>query len=331
MNDILNRLTRKQKKIQAYRPFPPELVKSLDKWFKIELTYTSNAIEGNTLTRQETALVVEKGLTVAGKSLVEHLEAINHAQALEYIKKLVTKKTKDINEKEILNIHHIILSKIDDSNAGRYRNVSVRIAGSAVIMPSPLKVPELMSQFMEWLHANNSKHPLATAADAHFKFVSIHPFTDGNGRTARLLMNILLMQSGYPPALIRKEDRLYYINAIEKGQLHGKMDAYYHIIYRSIERSLDIYLKAVQKEEPKSEPQKTTQLLKIGELAKATGESVPTIRYWTQEELLEVAEYTKGGYQLYEQSMIMRAKKIRRLQKEKRLTIAEVKENLKNG
>lgn len=331
MNDLLKKITEKQKKVQAHRPFPIELVKSLDEWFKIELTYTSNAIEGNTLTRQETALIVEKGLTVAGKSFTEHLEAVNHAHALEYIKKLAGKKRKDITENEILGIHHIILSKIDDSNAGRYRNVPVRIAGSTVVMPNPLKVPDLMSQFMTWLHLNNSEHPVTIAADAHFKFVSIHPFIDGNGRTARLLMNLLLMQEGYPPALIRKEDRLQYINAIEKGQLHGKMDDYYHIIYRGIERSLDIYLKATQKEEPDGELQKNTKLLKIGELAKAAGETVPTIRYWTKEGLLEVAEHTKGGYQLYDASMILRAQIIRKLQKKKRLTIAEVKEELKNS
>lgn len=331
MNGLLKKITAKQKKVQTYRPFPVELVKSLNEWFKIELTYTSNAIEGNTLTRQETALVVEKGLTVAGKSLTEHLEAVNHAQALEYIKKSVSKKRKDITEKEILNIHHIILSKMNDLNAGRYRNVPVRIAGSTVVMPNPLKVPGLMSQFIAWLRGNNSEHPATIAADAHFKFVSIHPFTDGNGRTARLLMNLLLMQAGYPPALIRKEDRLQYINAIEKGQLYGKMDDYYHIIYRGIERSLDIYLKAVEKEKPTSKVQKSTKLLKIGELAKATEESVPTIRYWTQEGLLEVAEHTKGGYQLYDASMILRAQIIRKLQKKKRLTIAEVKEELKNS
>ncbi|MEK7523829.1 MAG: Fic family protein [Patescibacteria group bacterium] len=331
MSGLLKKITEKQKKVQAHRPFPRELINDLDGWFKIELTYTSNAIEGNTLTRQETALVVEKGLTVAGKSLTEHLEAMNHAHALEYIKKLVRKKRADITEKEILDIHRIILSRIDDANAGRYRNVPVRIAGSTVIMPNPLKVPDLMSQFMRWMHRGNAEHPATIAADAHLKFVSIHPFIDGNGRTARLLMNLLLMQKGYPPALVRKEDRLAYINAIEQAQLHGEMDDYYRIIYRSIERSLDIYLKAVGREDPASKSQKKTKLLKIGELARATGESVATIRFWTEEELLEVEQYTESGYALYASSMIERVNKIRRLQKEKRLTIAEVKVSLKNS
>ena len=219
---------------------------------------------------------------------------------------------------------------IDVSAIGK-ESVPVRIAGSTVVMPNPMKLPVLMENFMTWLHGKNSGHPATIAADAHFKFVSIHPFTDGNGRTARLLMNLLLMQEGYSPALIRKEDRLAYINAIEKGQLHGEMNDYYQIIYRSIERSLDIYLKAVEKEKPQGKSQKFRGLLKIGELAKAVGESVPTIRYWTQEKLLEVAEYTNGGYQLYGQSMIVLAKKIRQLQQKKRLTISEIKESLKNA
>ena len=325
LNELLKKITARQRKLQAHRPLPPALVQNLNEWFKIELTYTSNAIEGNTLTRQETALVVEKGITVAGKSLIEHLEAVNHADALEFIKNL----TAHITEKHILDLHNIILSKIDDTNAGRYRNVAVRIAGSTVIFPNPMKVPTRMGEFISWLHGKNNDHPAKIAADAHFKFVSIHPFTDGNGRTARLLMNLLLMQAGYPPALIKKEDRLKYINAIEKGQLEHDLQDYYRVIYESVDNSLQIYLNAIEGKELKNSTitkrpgQK--KLLKIGELAASTKESVPTIRYWTQEGLLKAAQHTKSGYQLYDPSMIVRAKKIRQLQKEQRLTIAELK------
>ncbi len=332
MGTLLQKISGQKKKLESFRPLSPDLVKNLDEWFKVELTYTSNAIEGNTLSRQETALVVEKGITIGGKSLNEHLEAINHAQALVFIKNLVGKKRTEITEKDLLDVHHVILSKIDDVNAGRYRNVPVRIAGSTVVMPNPLKVPELMSEFMKWLHSKNTDHPVKFAADAHFKFVSIHPFFDGNGRTARLLMNLLLMQESYPPALIKKEDRLKYINAIEKGQLSGDLADYYQIMYESVGTSLDIYLKAVDHKEPtenkKSESTKK-KLLKIGELAKAAHENVPTIRFWTQEGLLEVAEHSPGGYQLYDEQMIGRAKNIRQLQEEKRLTIKELKDTFK--
>ncbi len=328
MDDLLKRLTEKKKKLDGYRPLSSALVNNLNEWFRIELTYTSNAIEGNTLTRKETALVVEEGITVRGKTLKEHLEAINHAQALDFIKDLVNKKREEITKREILDIHALILKKIDDDNAGRYRNVAVRIRGVDIILPNPLKVPELMEDFFAWLHSKNNEHPAKIAADAHFKFVSIHPHSDGNGRTARLLMNLLLMQKGYPPALIRKEDRDIYIDSIGKAQLSSAFEDYYAVIYRAIDRSLDIYLDAVEGKIPNAVVQK--RLLRIGELAKETGETVHTIRHWTEKGLLEVAEHTEAGYQLFDRSMIERVKEIRKLQKEERLSIDEIRNKLES-
>jgi len=302
---------------------------NLEEWFRIELTYTSNAIEGNTLSRKETAMVVEKGLTVAGKTLKEHLEAINHSQALDWIKELVGKKRESIPERRILDLHHLILNKIDDDNAGKYRTVRVRIAGSTVILPNPAKVPELMKGFMAWLHAQSDKPCLQTAADAHFKLVTIHPFTDGNGRTARLLMNMLLMQGGYPPALIRKEDRGRYIDAIEEGQLKGGLSDYYQVIYEAVDRSFDIYFEALgKKDDPEEKRSGTRDLLKIGELAKLSGESVPTIRFWAQRGLLPVAGHTPKGYQLFSRDCALTIKRIRTLQEEKRLTLEEIRNTL---
>lgn len=315
MNDILKRIAEKKKRFDGYKPFPDALLKNFHEWFKIELTYTSNAIEGNTLSRAQTALIVEKGITTEGKSITEHLEAVNHAKALDYIQTLTNQTHKDITEHTILDIHAIILHSIDPTNAGRYRTVPVRIAGSSVILPNYIKVPDLMSEYIRWMHQQHGS-VLQQALNAHFKLVSIHPFTDGNGRAARLLFNLLLTQSGYPPAIIRKEDRSLYINSIEKGQLTGNLADYQQVMLAAVERSLDIYLEAL--EEGK-------KLMKIGEVAKLTGESVPTIRYWTHEGLLSVAEKTKGGYQLYDKKTLSRVKKIRQLQSEKRLTIAELK------
>lgn len=248
MDNKLKQLTAKKNKLDAYRPLPPELVKNLDRWFKIELTYTSNAIEGNTLTRAETALVVEKGLTVQGKSLTEHLEATNHAEALDYVKTLVGKKRQDITEQDILDIHRLILNKIEEGNAGRYRTQHARLTETDVILPNPIKVPDLMKEFVEWLVGDNHDHIIKIGADTHYKLVSIHPFSDGNGRASRLLMNLLLMQKGYPPAIIRKEDRLAYINALEKAQKGGGLDDFYNLIYEAVDRSLDIYLEALEPE-----------------------------------------------------------------------------------
>jgi len=141
-------LSNKKAQLDQFRPLPPELVTNLDDWFRVELTYTSNAIEGNTLTRQETALVVEKGLTVRGKSLNEHLEARNHANALDHVNTLVDRSSTTITEQDILAIHHMILHAIDDPNAGFYRSVPVRISGSLVVLPNHVKVPRLMAAFV---------------------------------------------------------------------------------------------------------------------------------------------------------------------------------------
>lgn len=304
---------------------PDTLVRNLDDWFRVELTYTSNAIEGNTLTRRETALVVEKGLTVGGKSLTEHLEATNHAHALDWVKEQVKRKPSSLTEKDILHIHDIILKGIDDANAGHYRSVPVRISGSAVVLPNPRKVPDLMQDFVEWLKHSGNLHPVELAAEAHYRLVTIHPFVDGNGRTARLLMNMILLMTGYPSAIIRKRDRLAYIGSLEKAQLGGSKDDYLKIIAKAVDRSLDIYLKAANGED--AEQPESDMLLKIGELAKQTGESNSTIRHWTKKGLLDVAEVTEAGYQLYAPDMIERIKQIHAL-KEQRLTLHEIKERL---
>ena len=321
-------LTRKKQKLDQYRPLPPALVKNLEQWFLIELTYTSNALEGNTLTRKETAAVVEKGLTIGGKSLIEHLEATNHAKALQNIMDLAGSKTNDLSEDDILTIHNTILRGIDDENAGYYRNIPVRIAGSNVILPNAARVPNRMRDFEAWIQSDHDFHPVELAAKAHYQLVTIHPFVDGNGRTARLLMNLILLQNGYSPALIRKRDRLKYISALEKAQLGGSSDDYFKVIYDAVNRSLDIYLNAVTgKDEKKPQVTKTKNLLRIGQLAKQSGESTATIRYWTKEGLLQVADTTPSGYQLYTPDLIERVKVIRALQAQ-RYTLAEIKGKL---
>lgn len=321
-----DKLSQKKKQLDDFRPLPPELTRNLNDWFRVELTYTSNAIEGNTLTRRETAVVIEKGLTVGGKSLKEHLEATNHAHALDFVHSLIKKKPSQLTAKDVLAIHDIILAGIDADNAGHYRNVPVRISGSTVVMPNPRKVPDLMDGFQTWLTSKHKIHPVAFAGEAHYRLVTIHPFVDGNGRTARLLMNLLLMMMGYPPAIIRKRDRLAYIGALEKAQLGGSKEAYEKIIAKAAERSLDIYLKAAKGESAIGDVD-TDELLKIGELAKAVGETVPTIRYWTKEGLLEVAEVTKSGYQMYATEMVQRCEQIKRLKAE-RLTLEEIKQKI---
>ena len=323
MKDIrewLEEIEEKRARLEGLGGLSLAAEKNLDEWYRVELTYTSNAIEGNTLSRAETALVVEKGLTVAGKSIQEHLEASNHAQAWEWAKKQAEKKKYQLSEHDLLELHRLILQRIDDSYAGRYRSVPVRIAGSRVIMPNPVKVPDLMKKYFVWL-GEGTKNKVLQACEAHYRLVSIHPFTDGNGRTARLVMNLLLLCAGYPPIIVRKEDRHEYLMSLETAQLGGTTNKYYELMLVGLSRSLDIYLGAVGAETQKIELDK---LLKVGELATLSGESVATIRHWTKMGLLPVAGYTKGGYQLYARSQIETVKKIRELQKEKRLSLEEI-------
>ncbi len=267
MDNKLQLLKTKKQWLENYKPFPKEIEINLQEWFRIELTYTSNAIEGNTLTRQETALVVDEGLTVEGKSLTEHQEAINHSLALDYIYALANQKQK-LSLNEILEIHNIILNKIDDSNKGRLRTVSVRLKGSETILPNPLKVPELMNDFVIWLQDEDQNDPIKFAIDAHFKFVTIHPFVDGNGRVGRLLMNLLLIRAGYPPAIIRKEDRNEYVKSLEKGQTKEEMDDYYTLMINAVDRSLDIYLEALNPKEENVNEIQEKRFLTTDEVAK---------------------------------------------------------------
>ncbi|MBD8922712.1 Fic family protein [bacterium] len=197
------------------RPIPKETLKSLEESINLEWTYNSNGIEGNTLTLKETQVVLE-GITVGGKSIKEHLEAINHQKAILYLNDLV-KENNPITEWNIKSIHQLVLKNIDDENAGRYRRENVTIKGATHISPDYLKVPELMEKLVLNYKNWNNFHPIIQASLLHGELVKIHPFIDGNGRTSRLLMNLDLMNHGYNPIIIKKEDRLKYYEALDKA------------------------------------------------------------------------------------------------------------------
>ena len=206
-----------KKELDSKRPIPKETLKSLKESINLEWTYNSNGIEGNTLTLRETQVVLE-GITVGGKSIKEHLEAINHEKAILYLDDLV-KDNEPISEWNIKNIHQLILKDIDNENAGRYRKENVTIKGAVHIPPDYLKVPELMEKLILTYNTWNEYHPIIQAALLHGELVKIHPFADGNGRTSRLLMNLVLMNSGYNPVIIKKEDRLKYYEALDKAHM----------------------------------------------------------------------------------------------------------------
>lgn len=335
MDGKLKQLTEKKRQLEAMQSLPPELIENLEEWFKVELTYSSNAIEGNTLSRIETAEVIERGVAavISGKPLKDQLEAINHSRAVEFIKQLVKERKghQFITEDDIKAIHRIILHSINDEWAGKYRQTEVFIHGSGTELPMPHVVPHAMQEFIQWIQGQQETHPVRVASDAHFRFVSIHPFIDGNGRTARLLMNVVLIMHGYPMAIIRNEERREYLATFDIARKHNNMRPFYDIVESAVERSLDAYIKAGLGKSIMSglaSPIKDKKLLKIGELAKATGETIHTIRFWTREGLLEVKEHTDSGYQLFDSSIPERVKEIRRLAEVERLTISEIKQRL---
>jgi Fic family protein len=258
------------------------------------------------------------------------LEAINHSKALDWLKQMVAEPRHAVGEGEILDLHGMILKGIDDVNTGRYRPVAVRISGSTVVLPNPRKVPELMGQFVSWLKASTALHPAELASQAHYRLVSIHPFIDGNGRTARLLMNLLLMRKGFPPAFIRPRERLNYLNGLEKAQLGGSLEDYEKLMFKCMDRSLDIYLDAARGKTPSKKTSPPSTVLRIGALAKKTGESVATLRHWTKEGLLQPTGHTDSGYTLYPSDGAERVKRIRELQSQ-RLSLSEIKKELERG
>lgn len=233
------RIAEKKAELDALRPLGGRTLAALDRWLDVELTYTSNALEGNTLTRNETAIILEKGITVSGKPLREHLEATGHRDALVYVRELAG-KSGPLREIDVRNIHRLVLQKVDPDEAGRYSNHQRLIAGSSLLLPSPAEIPARMGDFGRQLeHAGSTPE---AAFDAHEQLVTIHPFSDGNGRTARLLMNLLLLKGGYPPAVIRPEDRPAYHTSLEAVQLHGDRASYHRFMNTRLEAALDHHL-----------------------------------------------------------------------------------------
>lgn len=244
INSILTKIDKLKLELDLYRPFPVEQLENLEQFFKIEYTFDSNRIEGNTLTHMETALVVEKGMTIDGKPLREHLEVINHADAVDFVKDLVINKI-EFTEVILKEIHSLVLRGIDKENAGRYRDVNVRISGSKHVPPVHFIIPEKMDQYFSFYKNNkNILHPIVLAADMHEQLVTIHPFVDGNGRTSRLIMNLILLQHGYTLANISGEykNRMQYYNALEAVQVNNDHTLFYQFISNSVEMSISKYL-----------------------------------------------------------------------------------------
>lgn len=215
MKDTLRKIDLLKTKIDTHRPMDAHLLKQLREYFRIGMAYSSNALEGNSLTETETKIVIEDGITIGGKPVKDHLEALGHSEAYDLLFSLA--KCQDITEANIKELHRLFYYRIDESQAGKYRKQKVIITGTDFIPPAPEKIADLMKTFVNDLPSKREKnHPVEFAAIIHKELVTIHPFIDGNGRAARLLMNLALLQSGYPVAIIPPVLRREYLDTLNK-------------------------------------------------------------------------------------------------------------------
>ncbi|MBI9081287.1 MAG: Fic family protein [Pseudodesulfovibrio sp.] len=227
-------------RLDARRPLPGTVVSNLREDLAVRWTYNSNAIEGNTLTLRETKVVLE-GITVGGKSMKEHLEATNHVHAIDFIFELVD-KGEPLTERTIKEVHALVLKGINDDIAGKYRTENVVISGADHVPPDHLHVAEQMAGFMAWYAGDGmSLHVVERAARLHVDLVKIHPFSDGNGRTARLLMNLELMQGGFPPIVVQNAERLAYYEALDTAHTTDNYAPFFDLTETIVEKSFEPY------------------------------------------------------------------------------------------
>jgi Fic family protein len=251
------RLYQKKQDLQASRPLPSIALNKIRESLSIEWTYNSNSIEGNTLSLRETQMVLQEGITIKGKSLREHFETHNHDKAIDYLYRIVNDDY-GLRSIDILSIHSLVLRSIEEDFAGRIRNGGVRISGANFVPPNANKVSDFLDELIDFVNTNPlGLNDIELATVFHHKLVWIHPFFDGNGRTVRLAMNLLLMRCGFPPAIILKNDRTKYYEALNQAN-NGKYQKLMLLMCQALERSLNIYLNAM--------PDSTTDFQKISDI-----------------------------------------------------------------
>ena len=257
---VHDRILEKKRRLNAHRPLTSSTVRKVQREMEVEYIFNSNAIEGNTIKLRETQLILERGLTIQGRSLREHLEVRNHPRAIKYLEKMTRRALK---EQDILVLHQIIMKGINDE-AGKFRTTEVRIAGADFIPSPAYEVSHLILKLIDWYNRDPDElRPIELAAILHHRFVWIHPFHDGNGRVARLLMNLVLTRSGYPIAVILNVDRNKYYDTLKKAD-KGNPASFVNFVASAVERSLYLYLRAL---EPTG---KEDRLLSLSEAAKTT-------------------------------------------------------------
>lgn len=253
ISPLVVKIDERVRALRSQGKLTPEVLKQIQKYFRIKNIHHSNAIEGNRLDYGETRMVVEQGLTITGKPLKDTLEAKNLAHAMNFFEELASKKEKPITAHDVRQIHAAILKGIDDENGGRYRLSEVEISGSQYKPPTYIRVPDEMEKFGSWLETvtsasyNLQASPIFLACAAHTWFVYIHPFVDGNGRTARIIMNLVLMRHGYPISIVTRDDRARYYDALETSHT-SDLTPFISLIVDTLEESLDEYERAVREQ-----------------------------------------------------------------------------------
>lgn len=244
------RLDEKLAKLSELRPLNAAQVQKLREQLEIEMTYNSNAIEGNSLTLRETWLVLHEGMTIKGKPLKDHLEARDHKEALDVLYVLVSGKRCTISEQLIRQLHRLVVQETQREWAGRYRDGAVMIGGAQHVPPNAKDVPRQMKDLITWFRKHErASHTVELAAELHHRLATIHPFFDGNGRTARLVMNVVLMRKGFPLAIMLKNDRKKYYSVLQKAD-GGDRAPLLLFVAQAVERTLDLYVRTFAKEKP---------------------------------------------------------------------------------
>lgn len=239
-----DRLYDKLAVLNQNRPLPHSAISKIKESLSIEWTYNSNSIEGNTLSLRETQMVLQDGITVKGKSLREHFEAKNHEHAINYLYQIISDDYV-LRSIDILSLHGLVLRTIEDDFAGRIRNAGVRITGANFVPPNAHKVSDLLDELIQFVNKNPFQlNDIELATIFHHKLVWIHPFFDGNGRTVRLAMNLLLMRRGFPPAIILKNDRKKYYDALNQAN-NGNYQKLTLLMCQALERTVNIYLTSI--------------------------------------------------------------------------------------
>jgi Fic family protein len=301
-------IDKKKKKLENLSENLGQNADRLASHFKNAFVYAVNALEGGSLSQAEITQVISTKVAVGGKSLDEQNHVAVLADTVDWLRRSAKSSRTDITEQQLISLQHLpFLLRNTESEMLKYS----------------YKVPYVLTEYIEWLHQQNGD-TVGIAVDAGVKMLQSRVFSDNVARTALLITNLLLMQSGYPLIFITKKDSEAYLKAVEHVESGGDTREFVEILYDAVDRSLDICLEMLQP----SDDGEQSSWLKIGELASHTNESVPTIRHWTKQGLLQVAGYSQGGYQLYAPNMTAVVLKIRELQKEQRMSIKEIAEQI---